>query len=99
MNLRLGLVSGNAIHSERENKKIRFEGEGGNELSFTNVECEGPIRYPNGDNVKKLDILSGLQECSLGCRYSFEGHQYQELQIQMSTGSRQVTEVDNSCRG
>lgn len=92
-------VSGNAIHSDGENRGIRFEGKGSNEFSFTNVECEGPVRYQNGDNGKMLNILFGVQECSLGCRYNFESHQYQELQIQISTGSRKVIEMNNSCWG
>lgn len=43
-------------------------------LCFTRAECEGPVRYTNGDNGPKLTILSGVQKCNLGCRYSFESH-------------------------
>lgn len=60
---------GNAIHSERENRRIKFEREGSNELSFTSVDC-----YIQMEKFQKLDMLFGVQECSVGCRYSFENH-------------------------
>lgn len=51
-------------HSLRERTQVEEKiREGSNEISFVYVECDGPLRFPNGDNSKKL-----------GCIYGFESH-------------------------